>query len=115
MVISWWFGICPCRALGILPPAFDRVIEWRNSQAAKKSLLAQPLELGVATDGRPSHDDLIRHHGVQSWRGTFARGSDVMRQIVTEARLWPSHDGNDSSPVVCSLLVPAGVSSHKYR
>lgn len=68
MVISWWFGICPCRALGILPPAFDRVIEWRNkacSQAAQKSLLAQPLELGVATDGRPSHDDLIRHHGVR--------------------------------------------------
>lgn len=47
-----------------MPPALDRVIEWRST-AAQKSLLAQPLELGVATDGRPSHDDLIRHHGAR--------------------------------------------------
>lgn len=48
-------------------------VEEQPSSAEK--LAGTAPGLGVATDGRPSHDDLIRHHGVQSWRGTFARGS----------------------------------------
>ena len=46
-------------------------------------MLAQPLELGVATDGRPSHDDLIRHDGAR--RGTFARCIDAANRVRGKA------------------------------
>jgi hypothetical protein len=52
----------------LLPPArLDRGTWAAEGEEKQKACLAQPLELvdemDVATDGRPSHDDQIRHNG----------------------------------------------------